>query len=84
MSNEFVERVVGNFITDITDHLFLSIEQDDAAMREYMSNVNRVGLEELNRALGLKIKERLHLDHCDENHSPKSRLIKSYTRHSCA
>ena len=81
-AHEYVERLVHNFVTDITDHLFLSIERDDAGMREYMTNVNRVGLEELNRAIGLKIKDRLNLEHEGENHDPKSRLIKSYTRHA--
>jgi len=80
-SHEYVEKVVRNFIENITDELFLSIEHDDERMREYMTNVNRFGLEELNRALGLKIKERLNLEYDGEDHSPTSRLIKSYTRH---
>jgi len=80
-AHEYVERVVNDFISDITDNLFLSIERDDDTMREYMTNVNHFGLEELNRAIGLKIKERLQLNHEGENHSPRSRLIKSYTLH---
>ena len=80
-SHEYVEKVVNTFIENITDHVFLAIERDDEAMREYMTNVNRFGLEELNRAIGLKVRERLHLEHDGEDHSPKSRLIKSYTRH---
>jgi len=81
-SHEYVEKLVDNFIENITDELFLSIERDDETMREYMTNVNRFGLEELNRAIGLKIKDRLALGHCEENHNPRSRLIKSFTRHS--
>jgi len=80
-SHEYVEKVVDTFIENITDHVFLSIERGDATMREYMHNVNMFGLEELNRAIGLKVKERLQLDHCGENHHPKSRLIKSFTIH---
>jgi len=80
-THEYVERVVNDFILNITDHLFLAIERDDETMREYMTNVNHFGLEELNRAIGLKIRDRLQLDHEGENHSPRSRLIKSYTLH---
>jgi hypothetical protein len=80
-ANEYAEQVVGNFITDITDYLFLSIERDDKAMRDYMTNVNRYGLDTLNMAIGLKIKELLNLENDPENNEPQSRLIKSYSRH---
>jgi len=80
-ANEYAEQVVNEFITDITDHLFLSIEQDDKKMRDYTTNVNRYGLDVLNKAIGFKVKELLNLENCDENKEPKSKLIKSYTRH---
>jgi len=80
-SHEYVDALVTNFIENITDELFLSIERDDDKMREYMHNVNRFGLEELNRAIGLRIKDRLQLGHDGENHGPRSRLIRSFTRH---
>jgi hypothetical protein len=80
--NEYAEQVVDRFIYEITDHLFLSIEQDDDLMREYMTNVNRYGLDNLNMAIGLKIKEKLSLENGEENKKPKSRLIKSYTYHT--
>jgi hypothetical protein len=46
-----------------------------------MTNVNRFKLQQVNEAIGLKIKERLSLENDGENPAPKSRLIKSYTRH---
>jgi spore maturation protein SpmA len=79
--NEYAEQIVCNFIHAITDHVFLSIEQDDDVMREYMTNVNRYGLDAVNMAIGLKIKEALNLENNGENTSPKSRLIKKYTFH---
>ena len=79
--NEYAEQVVNSFVEDITEHLFLSIEQNDDIMREYMTNVNRFGLDILNMAIGKKIKELLNLENIDENTNPKSRLIKTYTRH---
>jgi hypothetical protein len=80
-AKEYAKQVVDNFIRDITDHLFLSIERDDKVMRKYMTNVNRYRLQELNEALGLEIKERLGLKNVGKNPKPKSRLIKSYTYH---
>jgi hypothetical protein len=80
-ANEYAEQVVNNFIHEITDNLFLSIERDDEKMRDYMTNVNRFGLDTLNMAIGKKIKERLNLENEGENPNPKSRLIKAYTFH---
>jgi len=50
--NEYAENIVDNFILNITDYVFLSIEQDDIIMREYMTNVNRYGLDAVNMAIG--------------------------------
>ena len=79
--NDYAEQVVNNFITDITDHVFLSIERNDDLMRKYMSNVNLYGLDAVNTTIGKKVKELLSLENIDESDTPKSRLIKSYTRH---
>jgi len=79
--NEYAEQVVNDFITDITDHLFLSIEREDKLIREYMKNVNRYGLDAVNMTIGRKVKEMLNLENLDENDNPKSRIIQSYTRH---
>jgi hypothetical protein len=81
-ANAYAEKAVRNFITYITDHVFLSIERDDALMREYMSNIDRYGLDAVNQAIGKKVKEILALDNDGESKEPKSRLIKSYTRHA--
>ena len=79
--NDYAEQVVNNFITDITDHVFLNIERNDDLMREYMSNVGLYKLEPVNIAIGKKVKELLNLENNGESNEPKSRLIKSYTRH---
>jgi predicted transglutaminase-like protease len=79
--NEYAEQVVNRFITDITDYVFLSIEHDEEHMREYMTNVNRYDLEPVNQAIGRKVMEILNLENLDVNDKPKSKLIKTYTRH---
>ena len=79
--NEYAKELVDDFIMDITDHLFLSIENDDQKMREYMTNVNRFGKDTVNMAIGKKITVALNLDNADKNLAPRSRLITEYTRH---
>ncbi|MDR0456949.1 MAG: hypothetical protein LBH20_09750 [Treponema sp.] len=80
--SEYAAQVVSRFITDITDHVFLAIERDDEAMREYMCKVNEFGLAPINTTIGRKVKEMLNLENIDESDKPKSRIIQTYTRHS--
>ena len=79
--NDYAEKVVKNFITDITDHVFCNIERDNDLMREYMDSVNLYQLEAVNTTIGKKVRELLNLKNTGENNNPKSRLIKSYTKH---
>jgi hypothetical protein len=41
----------------------------------------RFSQDEVNRAIGKKVKEVLNLENLDENDAPRSHLIQSYTRH---
>jgi len=79
--NDYAEALVKGFVKNVTDHLFLSIQHDDALMRKYLTNVNRYGLDAVNMAIGEKVKTLLNLDNDGENKNPKSYLIKSYTYH---
>ena len=79
--NDYAEKVVNDFITDITDYVFLAIEHDGAAMREYMNKVNEFGLTPVNTTIGKKVREILKLENIDESDNPKSRIIQTYTRH---
>jgi hypothetical protein len=81
-ADEYAGQVINQFIRKITDNVFLFIEQNDDIMKEYMTNVNRYGLDKVNMALGLKIKEILRLENDGINNDPKSKLIKSYTYHT--
>jgi hypothetical protein len=83
-ANDYADSVVRNFIRDITDNLFLSIEHDDARMREYMTNVNRFSLQSVNMSIGLRLTEILKLENDGSNTSPRSVLIKDYTYHKTA
>jgi len=79
--NDYAEQVVTNFIRDITDHVFLSIERDDRLMREHMSNIGNHGRTAVDTTIGKKVRELLNLQNDGENKEPKSRLIESYTYH---
>jgi hypothetical protein len=83
-ANDYADAVVRDFIRDITDTLFLSIEHDEARMRDYQTNVNRYGLQAVNMAIGLRLKEILNLENDGSNTSPQSVLIKDYTYHKTA
>jgi len=80
-ADTYAEKVVKDFITDITDYVFLAIEQNDDLMREYTSNVNSNGLTDVNTSIGKKVKELLNLENDGEVKARKSRLIETYTKH---
>lgn len=79
--NEYAEQVVNNFITDITDNVFLFIEQNESLRRDYESKVKLYGKNAVNTAIGKKVKKLLALKNTDKNKNPKGSSIKSYTRH---
>jgi hypothetical protein len=79
--DEYSKDTVHNFMKDITDHVFLYIQNNEELMREYQSMVNSYGLDEVNKKIGFTVKEEFGLGNLEENKKPKSWLIKSYTRH---
>ena len=79
--NEYAEKVVNNFITVITDYVFINIERNEDLLREYEENVKLNNKDDINKAIGKKVKELLKLENIDENGKPKSGLITKYTRH---
>jgi hypothetical protein len=78
---QYAEKVVEDFVKDITDHIFCNIQYNKKLMREYQSQVNQFGLDAVNTTLGKKVKELLNLQNNGENNDPGSFLIKSYTYH---
>ena len=81
-ANDYAERIVRDFIRDITDHVFMNIQNNEVLMREYQTRVNENSLQTVNQAIGLKVKEILDLQNVDVCSEPRSWLIKDYTRHS--
>ncbi|MCL2609757.1 MAG: hypothetical protein FWD94_07635 [Treponema sp.] len=56
---EYAEEVVGNFMKDIEERVFLSIEHDNDSMRKYVETVNRFGQNKVDKTIIRKIGERL-------------------------
>lgn len=79
---EYAEEVVKDFMTEITDHIFLHIQSNETLMREYQSHVYLNSLISVNTTIGKKVKEIFELENDSECSHPKSWLIKSYTKHT--
>ncbi len=80
--NDYAERIVRNFMLDLTDHVFLHIQHDEELMRGYQTMINENSLRSVNQAIGRKIKEVFDLKNGEICSKPKSWLIKDYTRHT--
>jgi transcription termination factor NusB len=78
-ANEYAEKVVRDFMREITDHVFLNIQTNEKLMRDYQTQVNKSGLQTVNQAIGRKVKEIFQLENDVICSAPKSGLIKDYT-----
>jgi hypothetical protein len=80
-SDEYAEKVILDFMRNITDHVFLNIQSNEKLMREYQTRVNENSLLSVNQTIGLKVKEIFDLEDDGECNTPKSWLIKTFTFH---
>jgi thiaminase len=79
---DFEEKALTKFTREITDIFFCYIENDRDLLQEYLRVTCREdGLDITNMALGKRVKEWFGLENDDECPNPKSKLIKSYTKH---
>lgn len=77
----FIDSVLARFTEQITDRLFLFIQENKDLMDEYRETVCRDGLQEVNKNLGMAVKRHFNLDNGGEESTPKSILISSYHKH---
>src|ERR1035437_5582752 len=80
-ASEYAEKVVLDFMRNITDHVFLNIQRNEGLMRGYKTQVNENSLMEVNTAIGRKVKELFKLENDGVCDKPKSWLIKDFTYH---
>ncbi|MGA2988808.1 MAG: hypothetical protein ABSG32_34040 [Terriglobia bacterium] len=79
--NEYAKKVVLDFMRNITDHVFVSIQNNEELMSEYQAQVNENSPEDINKAIGKKVKNLFDLKNDGKCTAPKSRLIKDFTFH---
>lgn len=87
----FIDRVFKNFTEEITDRIFLFIQEDtNSLLQEYLDLISKTenGRQVLNSSIGEKVNDYFNLKNIvDQNGdkikgSPKSFLIKTeYTKH---
>lgn len=73
--------VLNGFCAEITDMLFLRIQNNKDLKAKYDHLVAGGNNEVVNQNLGYLFKKILNLENEGECKEPKSKLIKSYTRH---
>ncbi|MFH1395637.1 MAG: hypothetical protein ABIH09_05725 [Candidatus Omnitrophota bacterium] len=82
---QFMDKVLNQFAENITDRIFLSIQNDNDLMAEYLDLLDKhkdnIDLKTLNSNIGKYIKEIFNLENIDECDKPKSTLIRTFTRH---
>lgn len=76
---EFEDKVLKNFSKEITDQVFLFIQNDVKLMHEYLRLVGENGIDTVNQQIGKAVKIRYKLSNSDSRQDePKSTLIKSH------
>ena len=80
--DEFMEKVLNKFAGDITDRVFVMIQNDPKLMPEYLKLLGDNTLLELNAKIGKEVKERFNLKNDGRCRKLKSTLIiDSYEKH---
>jgi hypothetical protein len=79
---DFKEKALTRFTREITDIFFCYIENDEELLQDYQRIIGREGdLDTTNKKLGEAVKSWFRLENDNENRDPKSKLIRSYTKH---
>lgn len=85
---DFENEALAKFVKEITDQIFLYIENDKDLFQKYQRVIGRSSsIDQANSSIGKFIKDYLNLENILKNgkplecKSPQSNLIKSYTEH---
>jgi hypothetical protein len=79
--DEYADKIVRDFMKNITDHVFFNIQHTEELMREYQSQVHENSLALVNQAIGKKVREVFDLKNVIDSDTPRSWLIKSFMLH---
>ena len=78
---EIAEKAMQVIVENITDHVFLLIQEDRELMQLYIEQVVGSDKESVNKTIGKYIKKRLNLTNIGREEIPESSLISSYEKH---
>ena len=77
--NKFADKVLDEFSKEITDQVFLSIQNNRELMHEYLRLISTNTIDTVNQRIGKAVKDRYKLTNSDSRQdNPKSVLIKSH------
>lgn len=79
--NDYINQLLVGFDEQITDRLFLYIQEDRQRMNEYLEMVAKVGnLQEVNKQIGRAITRHYNLKGFDTETNPKNTLTITYSK----
>jgi hypothetical protein len=77
--NTFAEKVIKKFSKEITDQVFLMIENDKDLNQEYLRLVSNKKLDTVNQTIGKMVRKKFNLESTTtRQEKPKSKFIKSH------
>ena len=77
--DEFIKNLFKNFDLFITDHVFLTIQNDRNLMQQYLKLIEKKGINAINQRIGREIKKKYNLSNFPKrNKKPISTLISSH------
>ncbi|KOS06680.1 hypothetical protein AM493_12025 [Flavobacterium akiainvivens] len=76
--NEFTQKAIDKFTADITDSLFLFIQNDKELMQDYLDLLENNERNVVNSSVAKAIKERFDLKNIGKSDAPVSTLIKTF------
>ena len=79
--NNYINRLLVGFDEQITDSLFLYIQENRQRMSEYLDMVAKIGnLQEVNKQIGRAITRHYNLKGFDIESNPKNTLTLTYSK----
>lgn len=76
---KFTDKVLDEFSKEITDQVFLSIQNNRELMHEYLRLISTNTIDIVNQRIGKAVKDRYKLSNLNSRQDePKSTLIKSH------
>jgi hypothetical protein len=76
--NQFTKKAIDKFTIDITDKIFLLIQNDQELMQDYLNLLSDNKRNVINSSIAKAIKDKFNLDNIGESQKPESTLIKTF------